>query len=156
MAKTFLKYSFGIVSIFLLSTYLFFDNSSAFQHILTFLSIALGFTITALSIIASSNFSKSLYRKESEKDNSKTQLHELTNKFKNSTFSSVTTIVLILVYSFVKPIHTCPIFFWETKISLISVLSGSIWVFTSISIWSFIRVFKLFSLFVIQSAKNHA
>ena len=52
---------FGIVCLFafiLFSTMWNFENSSAFDTIATFLSITIGFTITALSIIANSSFSK--------------------------------------------------------------------------------------------------
>jgi uncharacterized protein YebE (UPF0316 family) len=45
-------------------------NLKAFDAIATFLSITTGFTITALSIIATSPFSKNLYNQESKKDNS--------------------------------------------------------------------------------------
>lgn len=75
------KYLLSIGVIFLLSTYLHFDNSATFGHILTFLSITTGFTITALSIIATSNFSKDLYKKEAPDDNSKSLLHQLVGKF---------------------------------------------------------------------------
>ena len=42
-------------------------NIKAFDVIATFLSITTGFTITALSIIATSPFSKNLYNQESKK-----------------------------------------------------------------------------------------
>tara|TARA_Y100000385_G_scaffold142830_1_gene148145 strand:+ start:1771 stop:2034 length:264 start_codon:yes stop_codon:yes gene_type:complete len=48
-----------------------FNNDKAFGIISDFLAIMTGFTITALSIIATSKFSSELYGIEDEKDNYK-------------------------------------------------------------------------------------
>lgn len=63
-------------------------GDKAFSDIVTFISIATGFSITSLSIIATSTFSKNLYQKEDSKDRSKTLLHVLVGNFKNSIFTS--------------------------------------------------------------------
>lgn len=153
-AKNISKYLLSLGAILLLSTYLHFDNSSTFGHILTFLSITTGFTITALSIIATSIFSKDLYKMEAPDDNSKTILHQLVDKFEKSTITFVSAIILILIFSLVEPINFKEWSFSNTVISLKTVLSGLIWFLTFRSIWLFIVLIKMFSKFVIQSAKR--
>lgn len=115
--KNILKYTISFVIIILLSTWFNFDNTQTFSHVLTFLSVTTGFTITALSIIATSDFSKVLYKKESVNDNSKTLLHELVNKFEKSTLTFTTVIILILIFSFIEPINFRVIIYFNTKIS---------------------------------------
>lgn len=140
---------------FLLSTFWHFDNSDAFGHILTFLSIATGFVVTGLSIIATSNFSKELYKKEDSKDNSKTLLHILVNKFEKSTQLSVVTIILILLYYFLENWSGIKSYdFLETQISILSLLSGMIWLLTTLSIIYFLSLISTFGKFVIQTAKK--
>src|SRR5690606_3383428 len=73
-------------------------GDKAFSDIVTFISIATGFSITSLSIIATSSFSKNLYLKEDIKDRSKTLLHVLVGNFKNSIFYFTFTVCLILLY----------------------------------------------------------
>lgn len=139
---------------FLFSSYLYFENSSTFPQILTFLSITIGFSITGLSIIATSKFSKDLYKQEDASDNSKTLLHQLIGKFEKAIITFTASIVLILIFSFIAPVECKQIHFWNTKVSLKSILSSVIWVLTFISIWNFTDLLKLFSKFVIQSAKK--
>ncbi|RRO25531.1 hypothetical protein [Flavobacteriaceae bacterium 14752] len=153
-AKNISKYLLSVGAIFLLSTYLYFDNSSTFGHILTFLSVTTGFTITALSIIATSNFSKDLYKKEAPDDNSKTLLHQLVGKFEKSTLTFASAIVLILIFSLIEPTNFKEWSFFNTTISFKTVLSGSIWFLTFMSIWLFVDLLRMFSKFVIQSAKR--
>lgn len=154
-AKNISKYLLSLGAILLLSTYLYYDNSSTFGHILTFLSVTTGFTITALSIIATSNFSKDLYKKETPDDNSKTLLHKLVDKFEKSTVTFVSAIILILIFSLlIEPTNFNEWSFSNTNISLKTVLSGLIWFLTFRSIWLFIVLLRMFSKFVIQSAKR--
>lgn len=152
--KNILKYFLSIGAIFLLSTYLHYDNSATFAHILTFLSVTTGFTITALSIIATSNFSKELYKKEAPDDNSKSLLHQLVAKFEKSTLTFATAIILILVYSLIEPATIKEWTFFNTSISIKTILSGLIWYLAFLSIWLFLDLLKMFSKFVIQSAKR--
>ena len=108
MMKKIKRYSFilgTIILVILLMTKWNFDNSSAFTSILTFLSIIAGFSITALSIIETSNFSKELYLKESPKNNSLTLLHELISIFKNATLLFIITIILILLFEFLSDVN---------------------------------------------------
>ncbi len=152
--KKILEVGLIIGLIFLFATYLNFDNSSTFEYILTFLSVTIGFTITALSIIANSKFSKDLYKKEAPDDNSKTLLHQLVGKFEKSVITFVLIIILILIFSFTKPVEIFCFDFWNTQISFKSLLSSIIWLLTFLSIYYFIDLLKLFSKFVIQSAKR--
>lgn len=143
----------------LFSTVWNFDNSTAFDSIATFLSITIGFTITALSIIATSSFSKDLYKIEAEKDNSKTLLHVLINLFKISTLIFIGTIGLILSYKFISPPTTSTTRTAEVlfnikiyPITFLTILKSIIWCLTIISFYYFIKLFKTFSKFVIKSA----
>jgi hypothetical protein len=154
MVKNITRLILTLGIIFLLSTYFHFDNSSKFADILTFLSITTGFTITALSIIATSSFSKNLYKNEAPNDNSKTLLHQLVGKFEKSTLTFATAITLILVFSFIEPIELKSYKFWDTQISIKSILSSIIWFLTFLSIWFFMGLLKMFTKFVIQSAKR--
>lgn len=145
----------SIIIIFFLSTYLYLEKTDlAFGHIITFLSIITGFCITALSIIATSNFAKELYKIEDPKDNAKTLLHNLTNTFTNGILSSSITIVLILILYYLSSVCFYRIEFLRTSISAKTVITGTIWYFTIISIIIFIKLIFLFSKFVIQSAKR--
>jgi hypothetical protein len=136
----------------LFSTVWNFDNANAFDTISTFLSITIGFTITALSIIATTSFSKELYKIEDRKNNSKTLLHVLIDQFKTSTLIFIATIGLILVYKFI-PISTEKLFYVKTyPISFAIILKSSVWYLTIISFVSFMRLFNTFSKFVIKSA----
>lgn len=148
-----------VIIIFLLTVLLFstvwnFENSNAFDTVATFLSITIGFTITALSIIATSSFSKELYKTEDEKDNSKTLLHVLINLFKTSTLIFISTIGLILAYKFIViPKKVDPIFFIKSyPITFSILLKSTIWCLTIISFYFFIRLFETFSKFVIKTA----
>lgn len=144
-----------LLTFLLFSTVWNFDNSSAFDTVSTFLSITIGFTITGLSIVATSSFSKELYKIEDEKDNSKTLLHVLINLFKTSTLFFIATIGLIITYKFI-PIQKDiiePLFNLKSyPITFLTILKSTIWCLTIISFYYFIRLFDTFSKFVIKSA----
>lgn len=140
--------------VLLLSTFWYKDTSSAFEGILTFLSIVTGFAITGMSIIASSSFSKELYKMEVPNDNSKTLLHTLVGKFQNLTIICLLAICCILSYTFLKPYDIGGFAFYETCISLKRVLSSVIWVATMLAVISFLGLISDFSAFIIQSSKR--
>lgn len=145
----------SVIAVFMLSSFLYLEKTiDAFGHIITFLSIITGFCITALSIIASSNFAKALYKKEDPKDNSKTLLHNLTNMFANCILSATIGIVLILSSFYLSVIDFCKYEFCDTFISFKTVLIGTIWYLTIFSIIQFVNLVFMFLKFVIQSAKN--
>lgn len=143
-----------LLFVFLLSTYLHLDNSEYFSDIITFLAVTMGFSITAMSIIATSRFSKDLYQKESPSDNSKTLLHILIDKFRKSIIIFLTTLSLILFFFYIKKLDFTTYNFWKTDISFKSIIIGSIWYLTILSIYHFINVLNLFSKFIIQSSKK--
>jgi hypothetical protein len=144
----------SLVLIFLLMTSWSFDNSGAFESILTFLSIIAGFSITALSIIATSEFSKDLYSKESQKNNSLTLLHELISIFKKATLLFVFNIMVILLFEFL-PDFNLVIFKSNNYIITFCVfLKAVIWYMTILSFSAFIYLLLLFSKFVIRSASR--
>lgn len=141
----------SIVFFYLLNTIWYFDNDKAFNSILTFLSITTGFTITALSIIATSSFSKKLFQKESLKNNSKTLLHELVDLFKNSTVLFIVTIVLILFYQFLPSCNKTLFKICIYNISYESLIKSTIWYSTILSFYNFINLLFTFSQFIIRS-----
>lgn len=144
----------NIVPIILFVIIILFTNSNdkAFSDIVTFVSISTGFCVTALSIIATSAFSKNLYQKEVVGDNSQTLLHQLVNSFKFSIYIFTTTVCLILIYKLIdQPVFNIKLF--NKPFNLIKILSGLIWYLTCVSVIKFIALIKLFGHFVIKSAK---
>lgn len=145
----------SVIAVFAFSTILYLENSvEAFSHIITFLSIITGFCITALSIIATSNFAKDLYKIEDPKNNSKTILHNLINTFTKCIITSSSTIILILISYYISDIKFQIFQLLNLNISLKTIIVGLIWYFTIISIILFFKLVFLFSKFVIQNAKR--
>lgn len=142
----------SILLILLFSTIWDFDNSTAFDTVSIFLSITIGFTITALSIIANSAFSKYLYSLEDEKNNSKTLLHLLIGQFKISTVIFTITIGLILIYKFIPTPGDTLFSIKSYPISLSILIKATIWYMTLVSFIAFLQLFETFSKFVIKSA----
>ncbi len=146
----------SLVAIWLLAIYFDYDNSKAFEYIITFLSVAVGFNVTALSIIANSNFSARLYSLEDEKDNSKTLLHVLIGKFRKSISLFLITIVLILIFFFiegdVKGAFHKEFTIMSNTFNTPKILKAIIWYFTIISSVKFTELIAVFSKFVIKSA----
>lgn len=123
-----------------------------FEIIATFLSITTGFTITALSIIATSSFSKNLYKMEKKDDNSQSLLHVLISKFKSSTFLFVLTIGLIIFHGFFDEKFIGPIFrIYGNSFSVIELIRAAILYTTLLSFISFVILFKTFAKFVTKA-----
>lgn len=130
-------------------------NIKAFDVIATFLSITTGFTITALSIIATSPFSKNLYNQESKKNNSKTLLHELVDNFKISMLLFITTISLITLLNLYPENYISKNFTYsKMNITTIEIIKSTILYFSILSLISFIILFNTFSKFVVKSGKS--
>lgn len=130
-------------------------NIKAFDVIATFLSITTGFTITALSIIATSPFSKNLYNQESKKNNSKTLLHELVDNFKVSMLFFIVTISLITFINLFPEKYVFRKFeIIQFSISVNEILKSTILYFSVLSLISFIILFNTFSKFVVKSGKS--
>lgn len=153
------KYILGVIAIgsgiFMLSTLWNFANDKAFETITIFLSITTGFTITALSIIATSKFSKQLYQIEDDTDNSRTLLHKLVRQIQFSSLIFVSTIGLILLYQFLPNAPEWSSFrFIGYDLDLKIILNSTIWVMVIFAFYEFIKIFNMFSNFVIQAAKK--
>lgn len=147
--KTLVILLFAIPIVGFMSVFINQDNSSAFGDIVTFLSIIIGFTITALSIIATSKISQELYNRESKRNNSKTLLHELVDEFKYSTILFTSIIALILLYQFNSD-SLFSIYCIESR----SVLKNFIWYLTLIAFVEFLILFRLFSKFIIKGVSK--
>lgn len=145
-----------LLTILLFSTECNYDNAAAFDTIATFLSITIGFTMTALSIIATSSFSNELYKIEDEQDNSRTLLHVLINQFKTSAFIFISTIGLILFYKFFSKSQTVEATFFikSQPITFFIILKSCIWCLTIVSFYFFVNLFETFSRFVIKTAEK--
>lgn len=155
--KVFKRIIFAVLSIcivLLLSTKFNYSNSTAFDSIVTFLSITSGFVITALSIIATSAFSKKLYQLEDSKDNSKTLLHILVGQFKTSMIVFICGIASVLLFKFLPASTTTLLTIKSYAINFTTILNSLVWFFTGLSFFVFVDLFYTFSKFVIKSATN--
>lgn len=124
------------------------------NSIVTFLSITTGFTITALSIIATSRFSQILYSIESKGDNSKTLLHELIDKFKSATKIFLLTIALILIHPFTSLYNSFQFNLYTFCINIGIIIKAVVFSLTILSFYKFISLLLLFSSFVIKSVST--
>ena len=141
------------VVLFAIVFYFAKPGDKAFSDIVTFISIATGFSITSLSIIATSPFSRNLYLKEDKNDRSKTLLHVLVGNFKNSIFYFTFTVSLILLYKHFD-ILTYIVCVKTYSLDIIKIFSSFIWYFTILSIVRFIYLVNIFGQFVLQSARQ--
>ena len=147
--KSYLIYLIAIPAVGFMSYFYESDNSSAFGDLVTFLSIIIGFTITALSIIATSTLSQKLYNKELKNDNSKTLLHKLVDKFKYSTILFTFIIALILIYQFGNS-SLFQVEILDKAIESKTIFRNLIWYLSLFAFVEFISLFNLFSKFIIK------
>lgn len=127
------------------------DSYGSFEIVATFLSIVTGFTITGLSIIATSRFSRELYTLESSGDNSRTLLHELINRFSKGMYVFIGTILLIIIHRYLDLSNS-----EIDSVSIICdrILSSFICYLTVLSIYKFIQLFRIFCQFIIQESRR--
>lgn len=125
----------------------------AFDMIGVVFSVLIGFSITSLSIIATSKFSKRLYQIESSQNNSKTLLHEIVDKFYSNMTLYILTVVLIIVYLIIpkSDIALCE----KLNITIINFLKSSIIIMTFLSLFSSNILLKYFKQFIVQAAKDN-
>lgn len=146
----------SIVSVCLLVFKLDYNNAKAFEYIITFLSIAVGFNITALSIIANSAFSGRLYNIEDSKDNSRTLLHVLVSEFRTAIGVFLATIMIILAFYFIEGLDNENKYLLTTirghQITIAKLLKSTIWYLTIVSSIKFCKLLITFSKVVIKSA----
>jgi hypothetical protein len=145
----------NILSVASFALVMIFANPSdnAFSDIVTFISIAAGFSITSLSIIATSSFSKYLYQKENPKDRSQTLLHVLVGNFKKSIYFFTFTVCLILLYKYID-LCSYTICIRTYSFDLIKLFASCIWYFTILSIVRFVYLVNILGKFVLQSARQ--
>lgn len=128
-------------------------NDKSFEIIATFLSIFIGFCFTALSIITTAKFSKTLFKIESKESNNKTLLHELIDEFRFAILNSTFCIILIILYfSFQQNFDL--FFVAEINFSLKSLLSAFIVLFTFISFYYFFNLLSKFLKFIIKESSK--
>lgn len=139
------------------------DTSDKFEMMTGFMSITIGFSVTALSIIATSSFSKALYQLELPNDNSKTVLHQLVGLFKSSTFFFISNICLVFFYTLfsknwlkiiVFSINLDQISLSTINVSVDNLIQAVIWSLLIISIFEFSRLFSVFCNYTIQNSKK--
>lgn len=126
-----------------------------FSDLLSFLSIAVGFCITSLSLIATTKFARVLYLEQSKDNNSQTLLHHLVQKFQKANFSFFSGIVSILVYLLISDskLNLNPIIYGY-NISILKLIETLVIFFILIGMWQFIKLMKIMGQYVIQSGKQ--
>lgn len=126
-----------------------------FDWMINFISISIGFSVTALSVVATSNFSQVLYKKQSNQNN-KTLLHELVDLFKTANLLFIFNIPLIFGYSLISRewVISKTLFAYGLTLNLLHFFDSIIWSFLFLSIYYFYKLFNLFSNFVIKSAQK--
>ena len=125
----------------------------AFDMIGVIFSVLIGFSITSLSIIATSKFSKRLYQIESSQNNSKTLLHEIVDKFYSNMTLYILTVVLIVFYLIIpkSDIVLCE----KLNLTIVNFLKSAIIVMTFQSLFSSKILLKYFKQFIVQAAKDN-
>ena len=80
---------------FIIGVFVFDKSFNSYSDIITFLSIMIGFKITALSILYNSPLKKTLYDRKIKYY--KTELHRLKDFFKQALFFEVASVMLLFV-----------------------------------------------------------
>ncbi len=134
--------------------------SGKLSDLLSFLSIAIGFCITSLSLIATTKFSKNLYSRQSKNSNDKTLLHELVQIFQSANSFFLTTICLIICYLFIENIFEfkknliCTTYTEEQHIEIKNIFQSCITSFIFISLYKFQKLIQILGKYAIQAAKE--
>lgn len=140
----------------LIYRYMNISDDNFFTAVTTFSTITVGFTITSISIIANSSFSKKLYGIDSKANNSKSLLHELLDKFKQATFLFISTIILIFIlYLFPKGSKGDNFDILSYTVNDIQIVKSLILLSTIVSVYEFTRLFSIFSRFVVKSVTEN-
>ena len=148
--KTFIYTIASLACILILLFYFNYDTSKAFSNIVTFISINIGFCITALSIIANSSFSKKLFSIQDSDDNSKTLLHTLISRFINAIIVFITTIAFIFIYDFVSTAEVINIHSIGRYFTLTDLIKAVVWYLTILSFAKLISVLTLLGKFIVR------
>lgn len=112
-----------------------------FSELITFLSILIGFQITALSILFNSRILKILY--DNKNKVYRTELHRLKSYFSYSIYFEVTSIVVLLIF---QDSYSYSFKNWDLSLYksyfVLPIITGSIYCFLKISN-DFFRIFVL-------------
>ena len=112
-----------------------FDNDVAFSSILTFLSVVIGFSVTAMSIIAISDFSDELYKMESKDNNDMTLFHDLIHEYKRAVLLFILGVFLILMYYFLLQDSQWTISIVKYDLHVKSFVKELVWCFLLLSLF---------------------
>lgn len=132
--------------------------SGRISDLLSFLSIAIGFCITSLSLIATTKFSQALYNIQSRNRNDKTLLHELIQIFQTANYYFLILICLIICYLFIENIFEGNLIYikhnisWQIEIK--NVFQSCITSLIFISLYKFYKLIQILGKYVIQAAKE--
>lgn len=139
------RHNIGIILLFIIlfgvSYFMRFEYDKDFiANIITFLSILVGFSMTSLSLLFTSNVMKDFYNNIDAEDSSLTKLHRLKNYYKISVLIEISSIAFFLIISL---------------IGLTSILQHAILGILGIDIYLFILLFLFFlDLFVFENSKK--
>ena len=134
-----------LIFLFLISGpvgYLIMPKSySQFSELITFLSILIGFQITALSILFNSRILKVLYDKKNKVY--RTELHRLKSYFSYSIYFEIISIVALLILrdSYLFSLNEWTLCVYKSYLVL-PIITGSVYCFLKISN-DFFRIFVL-------------
>lgn len=130
-------------------------SSASFEMMLSFMSITIGFSVTALSLVASSSFSKVLYGKAG-KSNNKTQLHDLIDLFKQANSLFLVNIMLIFLHSWFNQewLESVSFSLKVVVVNLGHLFEAIVWGLLILSVIIFFRLFNMFCSYIIQEAKK--
>lgn len=132
--------------------------SGRISDLLSFLSIAIGFCITSLSLIATTKFSQALYNIQSRNRNDKTLLHELIQIFQTANYYFLILICLIICYLFIENIFEGNLIYikhnisWQIEIK--NIFQSCITSLIFISLYKFYKLIQILGKYVIQAAKE--
>lgn len=132
--------------------------SGRISDLLSFLSIAIGFCITSLSLIATTKFSQALYNIQSRNRNDKTLLHELIQIFQTANYCFLILICLIICYLFIENIFEGNLIYikhnisWQIEIK--NIFQSCITSLIFISLYKFYKLIQILGKYVIQAAKE--
>lgn len=117
------------------------ESYGQFSELITFLSILIGFQITALSILFNSRILKVLY--DSKNNIYRTELHRLKSYFSYSIYFEIISIVVLLILrdSYIVSFNEWQLNFYKSYL-VIPIITGSVYSFLKISN-DFFRIFVL-------------
>ena len=115
-------------------------HNNFLSNLITFLSITVGFIITSISILFSSNTIKNFYNEVDKEKNTITKLHRLKNYYNFAVLTAIISVVIALLLSL-----------FEKQIVVFHFILGVL----AINVYIFIIMFSLLlNLFVFENSKK--